>query len=196
MVSKTINGFRQEGVDYRGFLYFGLMLIKNQSKWRPNVLEYNVRMGDPEAQVIIPRIINDVYPHLLSCARGNLSALDTITWDDRTALCVVMAHENYCTKRRSENEEKIQGIDKIIEFCNRNSIDENDVMIFHAGTKAKGFLTIAGKGRNLGITVLGKNIEDAQQKANKIAGYLKTKNQYLQFRTDIGNKGKTYEKTG
>ncbi|MBF0249532.1 MAG: phosphoribosylamine--glycine ligase [Alphaproteobacteria bacterium] len=150
IIQPTIDAMAAEGRPFKGVLFAGLMITKDG----PKVLEYNVRFGDPECQVLMARFSSDPLEALLACAEGRLA--DTkITWKRNTALVVVMAADGYPGHYAKGTE--IKALDKAA------AVD--GALVFHAGTKAKGKKILANGGRVLGVTAVGKTVKDAQAKA-------------------------------
>lgn len=151
IVAPTIRGMAQEGNEYRGMLYVGLMLTADG----PKVLEYNCRFGDPETQVVLPRLATDIVPMLMASAKGDLSSV-RVEWKKQAAACVVISAAGYPGSYAKGK--KISGLDTIPR--------SDEVIVFHAGTRAGpgGDIRTAG-GRVLGITALGRTIADARQRA-------------------------------
>ncbi len=144
----TVRALKQEGRPFKGVLYFGLMVTDNGIK----VLEYNARFGDPEAQVILPRLRNDVYDVFNACIDGTLDKVD-LQWDKRAAVCVVAASGGYPEKYEKG---------KVITF---GKLDP-DIIVFHAGTAFDGAgNTVTNGGRVLGVTALGSDLSEAKKKA-------------------------------
>ncbi len=152
---------------YVGFLFFGLMVVDGE----PYVLEYNVRMGDPETQVILPRLENDLLEIILLAKESNLEQLD-IKLEDVYALDVVIASKGY--PESYEKGYRIQGLD---------SLDE-DVLLFHAGTERKGEELITNGGRVMHVVGLGRTLEEARNKAYRNVQRISFENMF--FRKDIG----------
>jgi len=151
IIAPTIRGMAEEGAPYKGVLFCGLMITKDG----PKVLEYNVRFGDPECQVLMARFESDVLTALLACAEGRLNRIK-LKWKDETALVVVMAAQGYPGKYVKGSE--IRGLDVA------GAVD--GVTVFHAGTKkANGAKVVAAGGRVLGVTGVGKTVKDAQDAA-------------------------------
>jgi phosphoribosylamine--glycine ligase len=150
IIEPTLAGMKARGMPYTGILYAGLMLTENG----PQLIEYNARLGDPETQVLLPRLRSDLVTALLAACDGQLSNV-SLRWSDEAALTVVMAARGYpgVVEKGSE----IRGIDAAEEL--------NDVIVFHAGTKQDGEKTLANGGRVLNVTALGRTISDAQAKA-------------------------------
>ena len=121
IIEKTIHAMKKEGIPFKGFLYAGIMIKDGE----PYVLEYNARMGDPECQPIMMRMGSDLYEYLLASYHGTLGLLPQITWKNQTAVCVVLASKGYPDSYPKN--EKILGLD---------SVDDNNTMVFHAGTAA------------------------------------------------------------
>ncbi len=168
-----VDAMRRDDIIYRGVLYVGLMLTPSG----PKVLEFNCRFGDPECQVIIPRLKSDLLELMQATATGRLHKID-VEWDARASCCVVMASEGYPEKPRDG--QVITGLGQ--------AAANKDVTVFHAGTKrnAQGEIVTAG-GRVLGVTALGTNIADARQKA--YAACDKISFPGMQYRKDIGTRG-------
>jgi phosphoribosylamine--glycine ligase len=147
----TIHGMKKDGMPYKGILFAGFMVTKNG----PKLLEFNVRFGDPETQVLMARLDCDLLPLLIASAQGNLSG-HSIKTKKQAALCVVMAAKGYPGEYKSGTEIK-----------NLNEAENMpDVLVFHAGTKlGNNGEILANGGRVLGITAIGDTVEQAQKKA-------------------------------
>ena len=171
IIDKTILSLRNEGITFKGFLYAGIMLKDGE----PYVLEYNVRMGDPECQPILMRMDSDLFEYLMGSVNGTLGNMQQISWKNKSAVCIVLASKGY--------PESYQKGDEI--FGLGNTFD--DANIFHAGTKEQDKKIITNGGRVLGVTALGDTLESAIKHAYNIADKISWKNKY--FRTDIGKKG-------
>jgi len=165
---RTLSELKKRGITYRGVLYAGLMLTSKGMK----VLEFNCRFGDPETQAILPRISSDLAPVLLACLDGTLSE-DLITWREDACVCVVMASGGY--PGRQETGKVIHGLD--------DTREQEDVIIFHAGTEERDGKVVTAGGRVLGITALGADLKVAVRKAYRTI--LKTTFDQAQYRTDI-----------
>jgi len=150
IIHPTVAGLRQEGVRFRGVLYAGLMLTNGGLK----ILEYNVRFGDPEAQVVLPRIKTDLVDVLVATADGELSALD-VEWHEDAAVCVVMASGGY--PGAYETGKPVHGLERAKEMRN--------VVVFHAGTERRDGQVVTSGGRVLGVTGLGADIGEARRTA-------------------------------
>ncbi len=167
ILQPTLKGIQAEKMDFRGILFIGLMITKDGAK----VLEYNVRFGDPETQVVLPRMKSDlcqVFTHMLNRNLGKLK----LEWRDETVVCVVLASGGY--PGSYEKGIPIHGLDEIPE----------DVMIFHAGTEYKKDELVTAGGRVLGITAMGKDVEEARSKA--YAAVDRIQFQGKTYRKDIG----------
>jgi len=171
IIDKTISSLRNEGITFKGFLYAGIMLKYGE----PYVLEYNVRMGDPECQPILMRMDSDLFEYLVGSVEGTLENMPLISWKNKSAVCIVLASKGY--------PESYQKGDEI--FGLGNTFD--DANIFHAGTKEQDKKIITNGGRVLGVTALGDTLESAIKHAYDVTEKISWKNKY--FRTDIGKKG-------
>jgi len=174
IIDKTISSLRDEGIVFKGFLYAGIMLKDGE----PFVLEYNVRMGDPECQPILMRMDSNLFEYLAGSVNGTLEKLPQISWKNKSAVCIVLASKGYPDSYPKGDE--IFGLEKI----------SDDELVFHAGTKMVGEKIITNGGRVLGVTALGDTLELAIKNAYNIADKISWKNKYM--RTDIGKKGLDY----
>jgi len=174
IIDKTIHAMKNEGITFKGFLYAGIMIKDGE----PNVLEYNVRMGDPECQPITMRMDFDLYDYLVACTEGKLSQMPTPSWKKQSAVCVVLASEGY-PESYPEGEE-ISGLDSTDEKSN----------VFHAGTKNQDGKILTNGGRVLGVTALGDTLESAITNAYSAAEKITWPHKYC--RKDIGKKGLSY----
>lgn len=167
---KTVDAMAAEGRPFQGVIFFGLMLTEDG----PKVLEYNCRFGDPEAQVVLPRMKNDVIEVMEACIDGTLDQL-TLEFEDNAAVCVVLASKGYPVSY--EKGFPIQGFDRF---------DDDQFYCFHAGTafNEAGEIVTNG-GRVLGITAKGENLLDARAKAYEATEWLTFENKYM--RHDIGH---------
>jgi phosphoribosylamine--glycine ligase len=150
IIEPTLAGMKARGTPYTGILYAGLMLTKDG----PQLIEYNARLGDPETQVLLPRLKSDLVTALLAACDGVLNRI-SLQWSDAAALTVVMAAKGY--PGAVEKGSEIRGIDRAEEL--------NDVVVFHAGTKQDGDRILAHGGRVLNVTALGSTITEAQRRA-------------------------------
>ena len=171
IINKTINAMHQEGIDFKGFLYAGIM-IKDGN---PYVLEYNVRMGDPECQPILMRLDSDLYDYLRASSEGKLNELPAMSWKNDYSVCVVLASDGYPASYPTG--------DIISGF---NNIPSNS-FVFHAGTKKQNGKIISNGGRVLGVTALGSTLQDAIDNAYTACKKIEWSNKYQ--RNDIGKKG-------
>jgi phosphoribosylamine---glycine ligase len=163
-----LHGLLQEGINFRGLLYPGLMITSKG----PRVLEFNCRFGDPETQALLPRMKSDLLPLLESTIDGKIGAC-AIEWDTRAAVTVVLASAGYPGKY--ETGKPISGLDDVAKL--------EDVQIFHAGTKrANGKIRTAG-GRVLAVTALGSTIREARERAYEAVSRIQFEN--CQYRRDI-----------
>jgi phosphoribosylamine--glycine ligase len=146
----TLRALQSEGIEYRGALYAGLMLTKDG----PKVLEYNCRFGDPETQVILPRLQSDLLPLLLACAGAGDEKLSDVScqWVSQAAVCVVMASQGYPGDYRKGD--VISGLD---------AAAQTGAVVFHAGTKSVDDKIATSGGRVLGVTALGDDFSDARR---------------------------------
>lgn len=174
IISKTMSSMKSEGIPFKGFLYAGIMLKDD----KPYVLEFNVRMGDPECQPIMMRMDSDLYDYVNASIDGNLSTLPPIAWKNQSAVCVVLASKGY--PESYQKNEEIQGLD---------SLDQNSV-VFHAGTKRDNGKVLTNGGRVLGVTALGDTLEAAISNAYSRVDKISWPSKY--FRSDIGKKGLSY----
>lgn len=166
----TVDAMRAEGRPFKGVIFFGLMLTADG----PKVLEYNARFGDPEAQVVLPRMKNDIIEVVEACIDGTLDQID-LQFEDNAAVCVVLASDGYPVKY-----EKGFPIEGLEEFAKHEGY-----YCFHAGTKFddEGRIVTSG-GRVLGITAKGKDLKEARANAYEAVKWVRFENQYM--RSDIG----------
>jgi phosphoribosylamine---glycine ligase len=150
IVEPTVRALAEAGTPFKGVLYAGLMIEDGA----PKLIEYNVRFGDPEAQVLMLRLKSDLLPALLATAQGRLDRI-SLEWREEPALCVVVAAKGYPGAYAKGSE--IKGLDA--------AASDPYVQIFHAGTRRNGTRILADGGRVLGVTALGRNIRDAQARA-------------------------------
>ena len=169
VVRPTIRGLKGEGIPYRGFLYFGLMITPEG----PRVLEYNCRMGDPETQAILLRADFDLAEALVAAAEGDLSAIEA-TWKHGASVCVVVAAKGYPEKPVVGPQ--IQGVD--------SGSTEDDRVLFHAGTRREGHNYYVSGGRVLGASAAGRNVGIARSKAYDVISSISFDG--MQYRTDVG----------
>ncbi|NLL80525.1 MAG: phosphoribosylamine--glycine ligase [Clostridiales bacterium] len=165
----TVDAMAAEGREFKGIIFFGLMLTEKG----PKVLEYNARFGDPEAQVVLPRMKNDIMEVMQACIDGTLDQVD-LQFEDNAAVCVVLASDGYPVKY--EKGKKITGLSAFE--------DQKDYFCFHAGTKQSGEDIVTNGGRVLGITATGKDLVEARKKAYEATEWVSFENKYM--RHDIG----------
>ena len=166
IIIPTVKGLRKEGIEYSGFIFFGLISVKGD----PYVIEYNCRLGDPETEVIMPRLKSDILELFDGIATNTLSERD-VEIDLRSAASVMMVSGGY-----PENYDKNKEI-------TIGELDEKS-MVFHAGTTFKNNKIVSNGGRVLALTSYGKNLETALKTTYKNVGKIHFENQY--FRNDIG----------
>ena len=166
---KTVDAMAAEGREFKGIIFFGLMLTEDG----PKVLEYNARFGDPEAQVVLPRMKNDLIDVIEACIDGTLDQVD-LQFEDNAAVCVVLASDGYPVAY--EKGLPITGLD---EFKKHEGY-----YCFHAGTKFDGDQIVTNGGRVLGVTAKGATLKEARANADKATEWVKFDNKYM--RHDIG----------
>ena len=166
---KTVDAMAAEGREFKGIIFFGLMLAEDG----PKVLEYNARFGDPEAQVVLPRMKNDLIDVIEACIDGTLDQVD-LQFEDNAAVCVVLASDGYPVAY--EKGLPITGLD---EFKKHEGY-----YCFHAGTKFDGDQIVTNGGRVLGVTAKGATLKEARANAYKATEWVKFDNKYM--RHDIG----------
>lgn len=166
---KTVDAMRAEGREFKGIIFFGLMLTENG----PKVLEYNARFGDPETQVVLPRMNNDIIDVMEACVDGRLDEID-LDFADNAAVCVVLASDGY-----PEHYEKGYPITGFEAFDGKD-----DYYCFHAGTKLADGQIVTSGGRVLGITATGSDLKEARRKAYEATKWIDFDNKYM--RGDIG----------
>ena len=165
----TVDAMAAEGRPFVGIIFFGLMLTEEG----PKVLEYNARFGDPEAQVVLPRMKNDMLEVMEACVEGRLDEID-LQFEDNAAVCVVLASDGYPVSYDKGFE--IKGMDKFD--------TQDDYYCFHAGTALKDGKIVTNGGRVLGITAKGKDLKEARANAYKATEWVTFDNKYM--RNDIG----------
>ncbi|NEM97971.1 phosphoribosylamine--glycine ligase [Pontibacter burrus] len=167
VIEPTIAGLQQEGIDYTGFLFIGLMSVNGE----PYVIEYNVRLGDPETEAILPRIKSDLFELFKSLHDHTLGSYQ-LEVDPRTAATVFLVSGGY--PEGFEKGKEISGLDKV----------SPDVLVFHAGTKKVDDKLVNSGGRVIAVTALGDTMEEALAKANQAAETITWQDRY--YRRDIG----------
>ena len=166
---KTVDAMRAEGREFKGIIFYGLMLTKSGVK----VLEYNARFGDPETQVVLPRMENDITDVFEACIDGCLDKID-LKFENNAAVCVVLASDGYPLKY--EKGKKIKGLE--------NFEGKTDIFAFHAGTKKVNGDVVTNGGRVLGITATAPTLKEARDKAYEATKLVEFENKYM--RNDIG----------
>lgn len=177
IMRKAVDGIRSEGRSFKGFLYAGLMIQNGD----PYVLEFNVRMGDPECQPIMMRLESDLFKYMEYCVNGKLDELEQMQWSLRDAVCVVMASKGY--PGSYEKGKIISGLDKI---------KTSTVFVFHAGTSRKDGSIVTNGGRVLGVTAVGDGIGNAIKNAYNAVSKISWDGSY--YRRDIGRRAIKYLK--
>ena len=166
---KTVDAMAAEGREFKGIIFFGLMLTQGG----PKVLEFNARFGDPEAQVVLPRMKNDIIDVMEACVDGDLEKIN-LEFEDNAAVCVMLASEGYPVKYEKGFE--IKGLE--------NFEGKDDYFCFHSGSKFDGDKIVTNGGRVLGITAKGDNLKEARKKAYEATEWVSFDNKYM--RHDIG----------
>lgn len=168
---KTVDAMKAEGREFKGIIFFGLMLTADG----PKVLEYNARFGDPETQVVLPRMKNDLVDLFEACIDGTLDQID-LEFEDNAAVCVVLASAGY--PEHYEKGFEIRGLE--------NFKDRDGYYVFHAGSKFdEQDRVVTNGGRVLGVTATGTNLKEARTNAYKATEWIDFDNKYM--RHDIGH---------
>ncbi len=171
IIKPTLKGLKELNTSFKGFLYAGLMIVNGE----PFLIEYNVRMGDPECQTILPKLKTDISKIIDSCVNENLDSVN-IEWYDDKAICIVLCSKGYPEKYINN-----------IEIINLEQIVlENNEYIFHAGTKKDKLRILSNGGRVLNFVVRSQNFKDGREKAIKLINKLNWNDGF--FRKDIGFK--------
>ena len=166
IIRPTIDGLKSKGIVYRGFIFFGLMVVDGE----PFVIEYNCRMGDPETQVVFPRLKNDILEIFEALESGQLSGVN-VQIDERAASAVIMVSGGY--PEAYEKGKKIEGLESV-----------SDSLVFHAGTKNVDSSVVSNGGRVLAITSYGKTFQEALQLSYQNVVKIDFEGKY--YRKDIG----------
>ncbi|MFI3202357.1 MAG: phosphoribosylamine--glycine ligase [Eubacteriales bacterium] len=165
----TVDAMANEGREFKGIIFFGLMLTPNG----PKVLEYNARFGDPEAQVVLPRMKNDLLEVMEACVDGTLDQMK-LEFEENAAVCVVLASDGY--PLAYETGYVIDGLEAFQ--------DREDYYVFHAGTKRTEQGIVTSGGRVIGVTATGTNLQEAREKAYEATTWIDFERKYM--RCDIG----------
>ena len=171
IIEPTLRGLRDLNTNFKGFLYAGLMIVNNE----PYLIEYNVRMGDPECQTILPRLKTDLSDIIIACINSELKSIN-LEWYEEKSICIVLCSKGYPEKY--QNNIEIKDLEKLI-------LQDND-FIFHAGTKIENSKIYSHGGRVLNFVTRSKILKDSRQHAINLINKLDWKNGY--FRKDIGFK--------
>lgn len=165
----SVDAMKAEDREFKGIIFFGLMLTEDG----PKVLEYNARFGDPETQVVLPRMKNDIVDVFEACIDGTLDKID-LQFEDNAAVCVVLASDGYPVSYEKGFE--IKGLD--------NFKDKDSYFVFHAGTKLSDGKIVTNGGRVLGVTATGRDLKEARTNAYEATKWIDFDNKYM--RNDIG----------
>jgi phosphoribosylamine---glycine ligase len=168
IIEPTVSGLQEEGLDYKGFIFFGLISVEGE----PYVIEYNCRMGDPETEVVLPRVRNDLVALFQAVAEGRLGE-HRIELDPRAVSTVMLVSGGYPGNFQKGYE--ITGLD---------ILNEDDVLVFHAGTRSENGAILTNGGRVLAVTSYGQNITEAVKRSLKIIEFIEFEGMY--YRADIG----------
>ena len=171
IIDPTLKGLKELNTKFKGFLYAGLMIVKGE----PFLIEYNVRMGDPECQTILPKLKTDLAEIIDACVNDNLKSIN-IEWHDDKSLCIVL-----CSKGYPDNYENNIEIKKLKDI----NLNKNE-FIFHAGTKKENNKILSNGGRVLNFVITADNFENCRNKAINLIKKVDWKNGF--FRKDIGYK--------
>ena len=171
IIEPTLKGLKELNTSFQGFLYAGLMIVKGE----PYLIEYNVRMGDPECQTILPKLKTDFGKIIEACINQNLESIN-IEWNNEKSLCIVLCSKGYPEKY--VNNKEIKNLDQVF-------LDDNE-FIFHAGTKVENFKTFSNGGRVLNFVIKSNEFKKCRDKAIKLISKINWDNGF--YRKDIGYK--------
>ena len=171
IIDPTLKGLKDLNTNFKGFLYAGLMIVDNE----PYLIEYNVRMGDPECQTILPRIKTDFIDIILACVNRHLDLLN-LEWFDEKSICIVLCSKGYPDEYKNNVEIKALNQIKL----------QDDNYIFHAGTKISNSIIYSNGGRVLNFVITSKNLKKSRDQAINLINNLNWSNGY--YRKDIGYK--------
>lgn len=166
ILNTTLNGFKGEDIDFRGILFIGLMIKDGKAK----VLEYNTRFGDPETEVVLPRLKSDLPEVMLKTIDGTLKPED-LKWIEEKSVTVILTSGGY--PESYEKGKEITGLDSV----------DDDITVFHGGTKKAGDKILTDGGRVLAVTAVGKSLDEAREKIYRNIKRIKFEN--MEYRTDI-----------
>jgi len=170
VIEPTVRGLSKDGINFRGFLYAGLMIDSNLN---PKVLEYNCRFGDPETQPIILRLKSDLIEMIQACFYGNINNYE-VKWDHRSAMGVVISSKGY--PESYETGQEISGLE--------NFSDRDDIKVFHSGTKLENSNILTDGGRVLCVTALGNDLNESKENGYNAVKQIDWHGKY--YRSDIG----------
>ncbi len=171
ILSPTVKGLHQDGITYRGVLYAGLMITESG----PKVLEFNCRFGDPETQVVLPLLKNDLFDLMMATINQKLASVGRLDWKPDASACVVMASKGYPGKYHTGV--KITGL---------QNINDNNCQVFHAGTAQKGNQILTAGGRVLNVVCTDRSLQQAVNRAYKAVNRIRFDG--AMFRRDIGGR--------
>jgi phosphoribosylamine--glycine ligase len=166
IVKPSVKGIQERNFDYKGFLFIGLMIVNGE----PYVIEYNVRMGDPETEVVIPRVKSDLFQHLRACAESRLES-EIVEFEEKSATTVMLVSGGYPEAYQKGKE--MRGFDEVA-----------DAILFHAGTSQEDDTVLSNGGRVIAVTAFGDNYKDALAKSYRNADRIFFEGRY--YRKDIG----------
>ena len=168
ILERTLQGLKNENIDFKGVLFIGLMVNNNEAR----VLEYNTRFGDPETEVVLPRLKSDLATVMLKCIDGNLKEED-LQWHKESCVTVVLASGGYP-----------EGYEKGKEVTGLNDLDDG-IVVFHGGTKLESGKVVTDGGRVLAVTAIGESLKEAREKV--YSNIPRIHFEKMQFRTDIAD---------